>query len=280
MQKHLEMAADVVRGRIGLDKQRVGEEIREIFDIITAKLFDPNFRTRSLPLTKATRALFAQIFDATPGHYIRVRRIEVALFLLDYTEGKIPAIAKLVGYPTAATFNYTFKKMMGRSPTGERLHWRAQNGGEAPPESRALVDGRALRSPRIYDGPITRKALVGALPPHYAAFHLCYLRYRANDELTELNWLRDQMASYMANVEGDPQAEPQVPSCRFKTESLSPEEELALLERAAAPTLSVLDTYEKNVPLNLRSMLAELRVPRGPQRVQRLHGSHALAVPI
>jgi AraC-like DNA-binding protein len=259
VEKHLEMAVEVIHERIRLDQQRVSPDAAEVLRVIDAKLLDPRFKAGSLSPSKKVRESFREVFRATLNLYVRVRRIEVALFLLDYTEATIPAIAKAVGYPNTFSFNYTFDKLMGRSPTAERRHWRSQNRGAHVSGPRLMVDGRPLTSPLLYEAPIDRRCLVGALEPHSAAFHLCHLRWRASDDDNELGWLGSRMDAYLEEVRGDPRAVPEVPDLRARTETLDMAEAFELLERAARPTLDVLDAYEVSVPRSLRSMVDHLR---------------------
>jgi len=97
------------------------------------------------------------------------------------------------------------------------------------------------------------------LEPRSAAFHLCWLRFRAADDVNELSWLGSWMDAYLEKVEGDPRAVPELPDLRFKTESLDGAAAVELLARAARPTLDVLDAYEVSVPKSLRSMVDHLR---------------------
>ena len=258
MQKFFDTAVTVVLERIRMDRQRASTAVADVLKIIEDRLFDPDFKASSLNVSKPVRAFFREVFDATPSHYIRVRRIEVALFLLDNTDGKIPAIAKLVGYLKVFSFNYTFKQLMGRSPSAERRHWRSLNRGEVARAQRFMADGRPLRRPRTQDAPLDRRCLVGALEPRSVAFQLCYLRHGASGD-DGLSWLHESLDAYLESYDGDPLATPAVPDLRCKSRDLPPEETLRLLERAAQPTLDVLATYETSVPKSVRSMLDHLR---------------------
>jgi hypothetical protein len=93
MLKRFRFAEKVVHERTRLDMERVSPDVRAVLEVIDEHLFDPAFKFSSIRISKATRAAFQEQLRATPLLYVRVRRVEVALFLLDYTEAKVVPLA-------------------------------------------------------------------------------------------------------------------------------------------------------------------------------------------
>lgn len=252
------IAEKVIHERIGLDQDRVTEDVREVLEVIDANLFRPDFKVGALELGKVTRANFQEQLNATPHLYVRVRRIEGALYLLDYTEAPVPPIAATVGYPKVFSFNYTFKKLMGTSPIEERRQWRrrqADQGGPLPAGT-LLVTG--FGGHRIYKASIDRLCLVGALTPKRAAFHVATLWFVAS-KAKPLERLPQVWDEYLASSDADPDVRPPVPEIDLAPAAFDPAEEQALAERAAGPTRGSLGRFESEAPEELRTMIARLR---------------------
>lgn len=253
MLERFRFAEKVVHERTRLDMERVTEDVRAVLETIDENLFNPGFRFSSVKISKATRAAFQEQLNATPQLYIRVRRIEVALFLLDYTEARVPEIAKLVAYPKVFSFNHTFKKMMGASPIAERRRWRSGQGKGVL----ALVAGHS-RGRRLFQAAVDRLCLVGALPPRNAAFHLATLAHVVSNQ-REVERIENLLSAYLAGYEGAVDARPEVPALDLTEDTIRPADYAEILEAAAEPTREALSRLADEVPEELRPMFLQLR---------------------
>jgi AraC-like DNA-binding protein len=233
--------------------ERVSPDVRAVLEVIDEHLFDPAFKFSSIRISKATRAAFQEQLRATPLLYVRVRRVEVALFLLDYTEARVPEIAKLVAYPNVFSFNHTFKKLMGSTPMEERRQWRSNQGEGVL----ALVAGHS-QGTRIAGAETDRLCLVGALPPRKAAFHLAMLAHvvAKNRDVERIVDLAD---AYLAGFEGDAEARPEVPVLDLPEDTSRPEEHDALLAAAAEPSRQAVSRFGNEVPEEIQPMILQLR---------------------
>jgi len=253
MLERFRFAAKVVHERIRIDMERVSEDVREVLAVIDEKLFDPDFKVTSITISNATRAAFQEQLNATPRLYLRVRRIEVALFLLDYTDAKVPEIAEIVGYPKVYSFNYTFKKLMECAPLEERRRWRQSQGDEVT----ALVAGHS-EGTRIGKAAIDRLCLVGALSPRGAAFHAASLAHVVSKS-RDVERLAVSRDAYLEQCPGDPESRPAVPALDLPADTTRPEEHHALVETAAEPTREALSRFVDEVPGEIRPMIRQLR---------------------
>jgi len=84
------------------------------------------------------RRQFREAYGTTPRRYLTVVRMERAADLLRTTRLGVEQIARILGYPNAATFDRIFKRAFGTTPS----QWRAvseqrEQGGGAGRDSRA-----------------------------------------------------------------------------------------------------------------------------------------------
>lgn len=249
-------AARVIHERIGLDQDRVTGDVAEILEVIDEKLYRPDFKAGDLKPSKKTRNRFAEQLEATPHLYLRVRRVEVALYLLDHSDATIPVIAEMVGYPNVFSFIYTFKKLMGRSPEAERRHWRRMQAEDGAAAGRDLIRGHGKS--RILRAPIDRLCQVGGLKPRSAAFYLASLRLVALPD-AEVDQVGTWMDEYLASTLEGPEARPEAEDPAASTERLSMTEEDKLLDGAARPTRAAFERFEEESPEPIRPMIHQLR---------------------
>lgn len=251
--ERLRFAKEVIHERIRIDKERVSDDVREVLEVIDENLFDPDFRFGSIKISKATRAAFQEQLDATPLLYVRVRRIEVALFLLDYTDARVPVIAEKAAYPKVFSFNHTFKKLMGCSPTEERRKWRRAQGKGAT----ALVGGHS-QGTRITQATVDRLCLVGALSPRSAAFHVAALAHVVSKS-QDIERIADSIHGYLDGFSGNVEARPDLPALDLPEDTRRIWEHQDLLEAAAEPTREALSRFKDEAPGEIGPMVVQLR---------------------
>ncbi len=258
----LEEAAKVVRERTRRDRDQADdEEVRRILEAIAENMFRSDFEIGAL--RRAARAWFAEHKDTTPDGYRRVRRVEVALYLLDYTDAEIPVIARLVGYGSARSFSSAFNNVMGYRPSEERRRWRAGLVDGQPPGSEKPQVPRILESKEQHRrtvAPVLRKAAAGGLTNREAAEALGRLRFVLPSPDLPLPRARISGYVYLGGGTYDPEAVPALRRCHDRSRpTLSYAEERAHVEAAERSTVEVLERFDLELPRRLQSVLEELR---------------------
>lgn len=250
---NFEEAARVVRERTRLDReQAVTDDVRRLLEAIETEMFESAFQVASPRPSRATFSWFKKVKRTTPFTYLVVRRIEVALFLLDHTDAEVPTIARLVGYAAARSFSAAFKRMMGYSPSEERRRWRAGLVEVAPPSAPGPMATRIVLEPGDYRrevAPTLRRVVAGALPRRTAAGFLAELRASGGGR---------RIAEWVYNhLDEELDAAPALPVRAASPPAV--DDQIAHFEAAVRSTLDVLGRFDADLPKRLAPVLERLR---------------------
>jgi AraC-like DNA-binding protein len=156
VEKHLEMAVEVIHERIRLDQQRVSPDAAEVLRGIDARLFDPRFKAGSLSPTKKVRESFREVFRAVgyadPPQFRRAFKTWSGALAPDEYRTRVRHVASRVGPAPARFINWRYLE-----------HVR----GPAPKEALEVVcyveSVYSFVSPIHVDGPAPLRAASGPI---------------------------------------------------------------------------------------------------------------------
>lgn len=255
--KAFEKAAEVARKRTRHDRDRAStEDTRRVLQAIEDGMFNPNLSLSTPRPSAATFAWFAKQRQTTPSGYLVVRRIEVALLMIDHTEIEISTIAQLVGYRYPQSFTKAFTKIMGYAPTEERHRWVEGQIDDPtyspPPENQRSKPG--TDDLRRTLAPFERAALAGTLARSDAARYVGIVRFLR----TSWSWSRELLDKSLTAKSLDPGAMPEDLSPTGSAKNVALDAELKLLAEADHGVLEMLSLFDKGTPAPVQPILAEL----------------------
>ncbi len=130
----LERAAVGSRLRLARDRSAAPARLEPVLAYLADHVFDRRLKVEHLKQVFGVRDRslaihFRAAFGRAPREYIRDRRCETAGRLLAADELKIWQIAELVGYSGPGSFNKTFSRWAGESPSVYRKKAAERSGG-------------------------------------------------------------------------------------------------------------------------------------------------------
>ena len=180
MEKHLEMAVEVIHERIRLDQQRVSPDAAEVLRGIDARLFDPRFKAGSLSPTKKVRESFREVFRAVgyadPPQFRRAFKTWSGALAPDEYRTRVRHVASRVGPAPARFINWRYLEHVRGPAPKEALEWvslRRERVLLRIPDSRGRSGTSASRLRPYCPGGATRGALRRSVPvgPHLQGRH-------------------------------------------------------------------------------------------------------------
>ena len=129
-----------------LSDPRIGAALRSIHDNIEHSWTAAELALAAGMSRSAFALRFREVVGETPLEYLTRWRIYRAAVLLDDRDKKLTDVANAVGYDSDASFNKTFKRMVGVTPGEYR---RARNGRPSELETVSCDQSEATPSPLL-----------------------------------------------------------------------------------------------------------------------------------